>query len=178
MSFYWDLWTTRRPTAILRLTCLTWYDQESPALKGNSQRMWEAAAHDLFRQRCLSSSLTSSWWEILELCLCVCVCVRGGKRKRKSEWLRRRLCVRSPTWLFVSVWNGGEGSWGDISSAVWLSQFPREAVSRTIQKKNHRPRKKKKKKKKVVLFVGNLNYCRCLRLQTGGGNVWVTALRL
>lgn len=71
--------------------------------------------------------------------------------------MRAGECVRSSTWLFASVRSqGGEGSRGDISSAVWLSQFPREAASRTMQtKKNHRTTDNWNATKKGQLFIGD-----------------------
>lgn len=74
-----------------------------------------------------------------------------------------------------------ESSGGDISSAVWLSQFPREAVSGTMKTK-----KKKKKKKPPTADNWNatkkspgavcwwLNYCCRWRLETRE-IVWATA---
>lgn len=121
----------------------------------------------LERQQSVHVRSRSSWRDSTEMCaveldkqlmrdLYNCACVRVCK-EQKRECSRGRVCFRSSTWLFASVWNQGESSWGDISSAVWLSQFPWEAVSRTMQKKNHQPLtiEMPQEKTKKRLFVGD-----------------------
>lgn len=158
MSFYGDLWRKRRPAGIIRLTCLTWYDQVTSLERQQSAHV----RLKLQLTACLDSAVCHwAWRAVGERSLELCVCARASKEKKENGREGESVCVRSPTWLFVSVWNRGESSWGDISSAVWLSQFPREAVSRTMQKKNHQPQtiempqKKVEEKKKSGLFVGD-----------------------
>lgn len=120
-----------------------------------SHQPWKAT-QSMQLAACLDSDVCRWAWQAVDersVQLCVCGVCKEGKRER----LRGRVCVRSPTWLFVSVWNQGKSSWGDISSAVWLSQFPREAVSRTMQKKNHQPptTEMPRRKKNPALFVGD-----------------------
>lgn len=148
VSFYRDWWTKRRPAAIIRLTCLTWYDQESPALKGNSQCVWEAAAHGLFRLRCVPLSLTSSWWEILTI---VCVC----KEKKENGWEgecvsdRRRGCL----WVCET-----EERVHEVTSRQLFDfpSFPGKQFQEQCRRKttNHR-QLKCHKKKTLALFVGD-----------------------
>lgn len=169
VSFYRDCWTKRRPAAIIRLTCLTWYDQESPVLKGNSQCVWEAAAHGLFRLRCVPLSLTSSWWEILTI---VCVC----KEKKENGWEgecvsdRRRGCL----WVCET-----EERVHEVTSRQLFDfpSFPGKQFQEQCRRKttNHRQLKCHKKNSRRCLLVTEL----LPLLEIGDrGNVWVTALCL
>lgn len=92
--------------------------------------------------------------------LSMCVCERELK---ENAWE----CGYVPlTWLFVSVWEQDESSWGDVSSAVWLSQLPREAVRGTMQRNHQPPTMEMPGKTKKMAVSCWLNYCCCLRLET------------
>lgn len=149
--FYRDLWTK----TFMKLTCLVWYDQESPASKGSSQCMWEAAAHCLFRQRCVSFSLTHSWWEILRfLCGCVCVCQIADMVVCECVKLRREFT----RWHLVSCLTF------PVSQG---SSFKNNAEEKPPTSDNWNATKGEKKKPGPVCWW--LNYCRCLRSETGRG---------
>lgn len=167
----------RRPAAFIRLACPIWYDQESPALKGNSQCLWEAATHGLFRQRCVSLSLTRGWWEILRI-VCVCVCVCGRRKERPGECVsdRRRGCL----WVCETK----EGVHEVTSRQLFdFPSFPGKQFQEQCRRKttNHRQLKCHKEKEeeeeeknpRCCLLVTEL--LPFLEIGDGGGNVWVTA---
>lgn len=144
-----------RPAAFIRLACPIWYDQESPALKGNSQCLWEAAAHGLFRQRCVSLSLTRGWWEILRI---VCVCVCGRRKERPGECVsdRRRGCL----WVCETK----EGVHEVTSRQLFdFPSFPgkqfqeqcRRKTTNHRQLKCHKEKEEEEEKNPPVLFVGD-----------------------
>lgn len=155
----------RRPAAFIRLACPIWYDQESPALKGNSQCLWEAAAHGLFRQRCVSLSLTRGWWEILRI---VCVCVCGRRKERLGECVsdRRRGCLWVCETKEFMRWHLVSCLTFPVSQG---SSFKNNAEEKPPTTDNWNATKKKKKKKKTPGAVcWWLNYCRSSRLETEG----------
>lgn len=174
--FYHGLWAMRSPAAIIRLACLTRYDQESPALKCNSQSMWEAAAHGLFRQRCVSLSLTSSRWRILRI-VCVCVSVRKEEKKKMGE--RESVGQNAD----VAVWECVKPRrefmrWHLISCLTFPvsqgSSFKNNAEEKPPTTNNWNATKKGEKKSRCLLVTELL-----LLLETGDReNVWVTALCL
>lgn len=156
----------RRPAAFIRLACPIWYDQESLALKGNSQCLWEAAAHGLFRQRCVSLSLTRGWWEILRI---VCVFVEGEKR----DWVS--VCQIADVVVCECVKLRREFMrWHLVSCLTFPvsqgSSFKNNAEEKppTTDNWNATKKKKKKKKKTPGAVCWWLNYCRSSRLETEG----------
>lgn len=121
-----------------------------------SRRPWKAAVSVRETQTlaacldrgCVAWHLTRAWWGMLRI-----VWIRRNKRMGKRESVCHIASVAE--WV-----KGGEGSRGDISSAVWLfPPFPREAVLRTLQKTSRQPTTNwtatKEKRRQRLLFVGD-----------------------